>query len=296
MKKTLTLILITTMMTWALNTQATSYDQANWYLSVDVEQIRSKVLPLLPKAPKGEHNFTLEDNIPHEFQKITMYGHSEQEDDVSFVVSGQLEDFSLNEYIINTAYLVSSESPISLFDTSNYHGALIQQYQVKETNKNFSFYSAKIGQELMVLSFDKSEVENWIDQKYSTAELYQSDLVSLLVNIESAMAQVGADLSNNNQPFNSTVFKKITQFSASVYESDENLAIDSVLSTADEATAKQLAQVINGLVAMNALSDMDQNKPVLAALLAGLNISNQGKDLLITTAVAYSLLPQIEVD
>jgi len=89
---------------------------------------------------------------------------------------------------------------------------------------------------------------------------------------------------------------KVTQFSAAAYESGSDLSIDVVLSTADEATANQLVQVAQGLVAMNALSGASAEKPVLATLLNGLNISQQGTDLLITTAVPFSLLPQIDVD
>lgn len=296
MKKILTTLTLITLTACSFNSQAAAYNESNWYVTVDVEQIKSKVLPLLPTSNKNDVNFSFQDDVPEEIQQITLYGHSEAKDDLSIAISGDFAAFSMNEHIAELMVRVDEGSPISLSDTNGYNGRNIEHYIISDEDKSKSFYSAKISSELLVLSFEKSEIENWIDNKYDTNELHNTGLITMLVNIESAMAHMGADLQSNSKPFNSAVFQKVTQFSASVYESGENLAIDSALSTADEATAKQLEQVINGLIAMNALSNLDEKKPLLSALLSSLNITNQGNDLLISAEFALSLLPEINID
>lgn len=302
MKKTYIIILTLTL--FCLNSKASNYNEANWFLSIDVEQIKSTLLPLIPTTPKGKNKFSIENHLPQELQKMTLYGHSEQEDDLTVMATGNFSGFSLNDYITETLYQINGESPISLQSSENYQGVIINTFIVdentggKKDKHNAVFYSAKLDNSHLVISLVQDEVKNWIDQRYNLNDLYQSDLVSLLINIESAMAHMGADLSKNSQPFNSAMFQKINQFSASMYEAatGNDLSFEAALSTSDEATAKQLQQVINGLIAMNALSNLDENKPALSALMSGLNIDVQGSNLLITTSLPYSLIPEMDID
>ena len=298
MKKTLTTLTLTVLFVWSAASQATAYDEANWYVSIDVQQVREKIVPLLPTDGDAKYEFSLEQHIPKEVQQITLYGHSEAEDDLSMAINGDFTSFSLNEHLIGLMNQVDADEEISLtlYNTENYAGSVVEQYTISGDDKSKSFYSAVIDGQTLVLSFAEQEVKNWIDNRYATHTLRSSGLVSLLVNTESAMAHMGADLKNTQKSFNSAVFQKITQFSASVYESGDSLTIESALATADEATAKQLEQVINGLVAMNALSNLDQDKPALNALASALVISQQGQDLLITTALPYALLPELDID
>jgi hypothetical protein len=295
MKKTITLMAL--LLVTPFSSMAASYTEANWYLSMDVAQIRDKVLPLLPKETNHKNDFSLSENLPQELQRITLYGHTEKEDDVSVVLSGEFAGFSLNQYITDTLLQFKEASPITLSDSIAHGGAVIDRFTADPKHGgDFEFFSARINDHMMVISLDQSEVKNWIDQQYNPADLYQSDLISLLVNVESAMGKIGVDLSDHKRPFQSEMFTKVTQFSAAAYESGADLAIDLVLSTSDDATTTQLVQVAQGLVAMNALSGATQEKPVLTTLLNGINISKQGTDLLLTTSVPFSLLPQINVD
>ncbi|MEZ5471378.1 MAG: hypothetical protein R3E90_06330 [Marinicella sp.] len=296
MKKTL---MILTLSFFSFGSQASNYDEANWYLSIDVEQIKNTILPLMPqKESQGKNKISFKDNLPSELKKLTMYGHSEQEDDLTVIATGDFSTFSLNDYIVNLMYQVNGESPVSLQDTQTYQGTAINHFVVAEGRKNAEFYNAKLDNNHMIISLTEQEVKNWVDQRYSLSDIYQSDLVSLLVNVESAMAKMGTDLSKNSQPFNSAMFQKINQFSASMYEaaSGDALSFEAALATSDEATAKQLQQVLNGLVAMNALSNMEENKPALSAMMSALTIDLQGSDLLISTSLAYSLIPQFDID
>jgi hypothetical protein len=281
-----------------LTTQASNYDESNWYVTVDVDQVRTKIVPLLTTQKGAKVKLSIKKHLPQEVEQISFYGHSEAEDDLSVVVTGDFDSFEVNEYINSLMYLVEDKEDLSviMFDSNAHNGSLIEQYKITGDNESKSFYSAKISNDKIVLGFDKNEIKNWIDNKYSSSELKNTGLVSVLVNIESAMAHMGADLKSNKQAFNSAVFQKITRFSASVFDIGENLAIESALSTADEATAKQLEQVLNGLIAMNALSNLSDDNPLLSALASSLTISNHGSELLLSTEFALSLIPEFDVD
>ncbi len=292
------LFTLTCLISLSFNGQAVSYDEANWYVTVDVNQVRSKIVPLLSQNKNADVKLSIKKHLPQEVQQISMYGHSEAKDDLSIVVNGDFSTFEVNEYINSLMYLVEAQEDfnVALFDSNNHSGSLIEQYKISSEDDSKYFYSAKINNDLIVLSQEESEIKNWIDNKYNSNELKNSGMISVLVNIESAMAHMGADLDSNSQPFNSEVFNKINQFSASVFQTGDNLSIESALSTADEATAKQLEQVVNGLIAMNALSNLDQDNKILSAVLSGLQISNQGNDLLLSTEFALKLITQIDVE
>ncbi len=300
MKKTITTLFLTLTLTlaWSINAQATAYDEANWYFSVDIEQVRSKIMPLIPKHKDAHTDFSINEHLPTEVHYVTAYGHSEAEDDLSLVLKGDFSSFTLNDFINDLMYLVEEDKDvnIALFNTYTVNGQVVEEFRVEGGKENKSFFSSKLDNQTIVVSLDEAEVKNWANDDYSGHDLNSSGMVSLLVNIESAMAHMGADLSSNSKPFNSEVFKKITQFSASLYESEQNINIDAALSTADDATAKQLEQVINGLIAMNALSNMNEDKPVLAALLSGLVISNQGNDLLISSFFPMNMIKELDID
>lgn len=300
MKKLTTLLAIVFVSNF---THASNYDQANWYVSLDVEQFKSSVLPKLPIKVDSDAKFSIEGNIPDEVHKITVYGNSEKQNDASFVLSGNFSGFSLNEYIIDTMYKVTDESLISLFNTQNYNGSQINHFKiapkehpdVKHSIKK-SFFSAKINNDLMAISFDQDEVKNWIDENYNANELYKSNLVSILVDVEKATAHMGADLKTNNRHFNSAVFQKVHQVSASVSELTDAFSLTAALKSADEDTAKQLKVLADGLVAMNALSGMSDEEPLMGAVIEALKIEVHNNELLINIEIPFGLIPEIEVD
>lgn len=298
MNKLLTTLILSLLLIGSMATQASSYDKSNWYFSLDLEQVRNTIVPLIPKNTEAKNSFKMNEHLPAAVMQVTAYGHSEAENDLSLILSGDFTDFEVNDYIRGLMYSIDADEQVNigLFDAVSHNGSLVEHFQVTGDGQTKSFYSAKISNQMIVVSFEQAEVMHWIDQKYSRYDLRNSGMVSLLINIDSAMAHMGADLKSNSKPFNSAVFKKITQFSASLYEADESIVVDAALSTADVDTAKQLEQVINGLIAMNALSNLDQDKPLLSALLSGLNISNQGSDLLISTGFALSLIPQLDIN
>jgi len=298
MKKVFVVVSLMVLFTWVIESRAASYAEANWYVTVDVDQVRSTILPVLSQNKSVDAEFAIQKHSPQGLEQISVYGHSEDKEDLSFVVSGEFNTFEVNEYINSLMFLLETEEAfdVALFDSVNHNNRVIEEYRISGKNKTKSFYSAKVNDGLIVLSLDQNEVKRWVDSKYNANELQNSGLISVLINIESAMAHMGADLNSHKGSFNSTVFKKINQFSASVFESGKNITIESALSTADEATAQQLEQVLNGLIAMNVLSNLDDKNPLLSALASGLTISNQGNELLLSSEIALSLIAEIDLD
>ncbi len=297
MKKTFAVIGLLMLFIIQAASQAASYDEANWYITVDVNQVRSTILPILPNNKVTDIEAKIAKHLPQGVEQISFYGHSEQEGDLSLVVNGEFSSFELSEYINSLLYLVEDEDEVDvvLFDSFTHNSRTIEEYRVSGRDESKAFYSAKVNDATIVLSLDESEVKHWVDNKYDTNELKNSGLVSVLVNIESAMAHMGADLASNSRSFNSAIFQKINQFSASIFETGDNLNIEAALSTADEKTAKQLEQVINGLVAMNALSTIDHGSELVTGVLEALEISNQGNDLLIRTEFSLSLIKEMKM-
>ncbi|MCX7554274.1 hypothetical protein OS175_10320 [Marinicella sp. S1101] len=277
---------------------ATGYDEANWFATVDVEQVRTKILPLLAKNKHANVKINLDEHLPDGLVKLTLYGHSEQEDDLGLVAVGDFTGFDLNEYVNGLMYWVEPEEEVTfnLIESEYHAGQMIQHFSFSDGENTKSIYSTQLSDELIVISVELDEVKQWANGAYNDFQMNQSGLVSLSVNIESAMAHMGADLSSNTGPFNSVVVSKIKQFSASIYDVGEGLSIEGALGTADAATAKQLEQVVNGLIAMNALSNLDQKNPIVAALVASLAIINQGNELIISTELPYNLIPVMDVD
>ena len=298
MKKAFVVVSLMVLFAWVVESRAASYAEANWYVTIDVDQVRSTILPVLSQNKSVDAEFAMQKHSPQGLEQISVYGHSEDKEDLSFVVSGEFNTFEVSEYINSLMFLLETEEAfdVVLFDSVNHNSRVIEEYRISGKSKTKSFYSAKVNDGLIVLSLDQNEVKRWVDNKYNANELQNSGLISVLINIESAMAHMGADLNSHKGSFNSTVFKKINQFSASVFESGNNITIESALSTADEATAQQLEQVLNGLIAMNALSNLDDKNPLLSALASGLTISNQGNELLLSSEIALSLIAEIDLD
>lgn len=291
------ILIISLFLVLPYDSEAKPFNESNWYATVDVVQFKNKVMPMLVQFSSGKNNFTFKDTFPDEFKRITLYGHSEFKNDVSAVITGDFNAFSVTNYIIEKLHTVDGDSTISLNEVTKYNGINISSYSDLKKNEEKSFYSAKLNSNLVVASFDQEEVRNWIDHKYDINKIQVSGLISLLLNTESDIAHIGADLKSNSSPFNSTLFQKINQISANVYESSsEDLTVEAALSTADEAMTKQLEQVVNGLIAMNALSNSGKNNQTLAKVLSGLQINNDGNELLISVEVPYNLFSKAELD
>lgn len=305
MKKNITIILVACLI--SCTSFAASYDKSNWFLSVDINQLKTKVLPNLPVSSNNDSQFLLQENIPDGVQSITAYGNSEEHGETSVVIAGQLENLTLIDFIETTFNNLKESKgakekfPLKIESSSSYQGVSINKFAfsegiVAENLEDKVFYNAKMDDEFMIISKDKSEVQRWIDQVYNLNDLYKNELISASFNLENALAQLGTDLKSNHNMFNSAMFQKVTQISATVHELNNVLELNSSLKATDSETVKQLQMIVNGLLAMNALSDIGQDEPLISAVMSKLLIEANGNELLLSTEIPLNLIPEIEID
>ncbi len=241
---------------------ADGFNDATWYVSIDVEQARSTLIPRLSARSKNHNDFEFNKLIPQGVTHITLYGQSDESSTLTKVMSGDLADFSVLSFVEGLEEQAGEDAKLSLLESSKNNGYVIEHYVISGDEKNKSFYTVKLNDNTVVTSFNREEVVNWSNNKYNTSGLHQTGLVTVQVNIASAMMHMGADIDQGAEPFQSHMFKKIKQVSASLAEDQDDLLIEVALVTEDDAAAKQVNAVVNGLVAMNALSDASSsNKP-----------------------------------
>jgi len=94
----------------------------------------------------------------------------------------------------------------------------------------------------------------------------------------------------------STVFQKINHLSASVMDMGSNLNVEAALGTRDEATAQQVQQVINGLVAMNALSSQADRSEAWMTMMNKLSVVKKGQDLILSTSIPFDIAIEAVAD
>lgn len=280
----------------AFNAHADGYDDATWYVSLDIEQARAKLIPHLSEHTKSNNNFEFTALTPVGINQVTMYGQSKESSTFTMVLSGQLGDFSTTDFISELEKQAGEDANVSLKESTKNNGHTIDHFVVKGDEKNKSFYTSKLNANTVVASFNKGEVLNWSNNKYNTSGLHQTGLVTVQVNIASAMMHMGADIDQGAEPFQSHMFKKIKQVSASLMEDQDDLLIEVALVTENEAAAKQVNAVVNGLVAMNALSDASTSNKAVSALLNNLDISNKGSHVMVLSHLPLALLAEIDFD
>jgi len=290
------LMYIMSLLLLSLSVQAANFNEANWYLTIDVAQIRDRIVPLLPDIKKAQKHLKIDALVPEGVGQVTLYGQSNQDNDLTAVFHGQFDQFSIPDYVSQLMIAANEFDTLAVNSMKAYKGRVIEHISSTDDDDDVSIYASAVNSHTMVVSFDQAEVKNWIDQRYSDQALVPGGLVTLLVNVESAMAHMGADLSDDQGNFKSTVFQKINRISGSVIDDGANLLIEAAFGTRDEATAKQVEQVINGLVAINALSNQATESPALATVIQKLRVINQGKDLIFSTSIPFDLAIEAMVD
>lgn len=296
MKKIIQLILIVTL-SLSFNAMATGQDQAGWYVSFDVDQIKTKLLPVIKQTDKGQSNhFSLETHVPEEISHITLYGQHNNKWSTTAVLSGDLRHFSVMNYLDYLAAEAGENHPVKQIKATQHGQRSIHHYEIQKGDQGKPFYSSHINDRTVVASFSLKEVKRWIDGGHDLADLHQTSLVSVQVNIESALVHAGADLEQNPPAFQSHMFKKIKQFAGSVIEADDQLLVEAVLVTENDTTATQVQTVINGLIAMNALSDMAAESEDLKVIIENLSVATAGPQVQLLTQFPLALIADMDID
>ncbi len=279
----------------ASSVQATNFDQANWYLSADIAKIKDRFMPHLVKNKAADKSLKFSALFPDTLTQITLYGQTNQDDDVTAVIRGQFNQFSVSDYIAKLNFLADAGDELNVDSSLDYKGTTIEHIQSNEDDE-VSIYASILNGQMMVVGFDLAEVKNWINGRYAESDVIPTGMLTLLVNADAAMAHMGADLSKNNGGFKSTVFQKINHLSASMTDQGSSLAVEAALGTRDEATAQQVQQVINGLVAMNDLSTQSDQSEAWMTMMQTLKVVKKGQNLILSTSIPFDVAIEAMLD
>ena len=285
-------LILTMIVSFQLN--AEGIKDATWYLSMDIDQLQDNEIV---KMLKGENS---EVDIPQELSYLTVYGDSRGIDDATAVVTGDFRDFSIASHILELLSAEKDASQLIKEDSLLYHDHEVKIIMVRNDgeegeDKFKKIYFSKINDNLSVVSLHLDEIKNWIDDVYSDLDIDKDSLFAVVVNVESALAHMGMNLDDNSHMMHSQIFQKVSQVSASVTEVADDILLEVALSANDEAAATLIEQVINGLIAMNNLSNANNNE-LHAMLMQNLSIERNANNVLINTYAALAELKKMDMD
>ena len=277
-------------------------NDATWYVSIDVDQIKNNEIYRVFQANINQppNDFpTKFEKIPKEISYISLYGNAKGAENATAVIHGDFSQFSISDYALE--FLYSQEDVAELINESSvgYKNQLIKVLQAEEVEGNDGqkikeVYFSKVNNNLTVVSFQLDEVKNWIDQNYDNHQINKGSLFSVVVDVQSALAHMGMNIDESNHMMQSEIFQKVAQVSASASEVNSDMVLDVALTSNDEATAKQIEQVINGLVAMSNLSGSTDNNELNITLMQNLKIERNGNNILINTYASIEEIIQMD--
>ncbi len=277
---------------------AAGLNDATWYVSVDVDQIENNEIYKFFEAKVKSSETDDFVKIPDEISYISLYGNAKGAEDATAVIHGDFSQFSISEHLLELLYTHESDAADMIEEsTVNYKNNEIKSLKVDEGHSGDAkeVFFSKVNSGLTVISFQLDEVKNWLDNNYDNHEINQGSLFSVVVDVQSALAHMGMNIDSNNHMMQSEIFQKVAQVSASASEVNSDMVLDVALSTNDEATAVQIEQIINGLVAMNNLSGANDKNELHATFMQNLNINRNGNDILMSTYASIEDIKRYEI-
>jgi hypothetical protein len=294
-KKSPPVLLLLLLTVFSIQSFAGGIQDATWYVSIDVDKVENNKIYqlLLDNKQQFSDNESFElSKIPSEISHITLYGDAKGSEDATALIHGDFSRFSLNEHILKLIYSHDEISNKIKDSVISYKKHEINVFKVDETkidsdHKDKEIYLSKVNNGLTVISFKINEVEKWLDNVYSEKSMKNDSLFSVEVDVASALAHMGVNLDDHNFKMQSEIFKKVSQVSASLSESNDDIEVVVALNASDEANAVQIEQVINGLIAMKNLSGGNDDNQLQAEFLQNLTIERSESSILISSYASY---------
>lgn len=284
----------------AFNSNAVNMNDASWYLNVDIDTLKQGPLNSVMKIEDEEVNEMINLFFGAEFHQqvnqITLYGDNEGFGDFSVLLQGDFTEKSRQDLFnhknikLDEEVIYFKDHPIHQFDINK--NIQVLGYEEKVTiddETDIKLYVTELQPNLIMLSRDLSDTQSWISNKFNVNDISQSGLFSVIVNLQQALAHGGMKLDKGNMKMNSEILKKVSQVSFSIIEDKDSYILEAALTTDDDATATQVLQVLNGLIALNALSNVSDNE-LHNQLMSNLDIQRNGFNIIITTSAETNLI------
>ena len=300
-KSPLLLIILLLLTFISFQSNAGSINDASWYLSIDLEQIRSnKIYNLLKdnglKSPNHDgHAFQVKmDTIPDEISYLTLYGKSKSKHDATLLIHGDFRSFDISQFVLDFMYTKDEISQLLKDRTIDYKGHTITVMTINKGGNDEAqdVFFTKINNNLSVVTFKRNDINSWIDGKYHDSDIKDGSLFSVVVNVKSAMTHMGMNIDKNDNALQSQMLKKVNQISASISEQLNEIHIDVALTAKNQEIANQIIMVGNGLIAMKNLS-AENNDETLNKLIQNLSIIQEGNNVLINSFIDFNALEKL---
>ena len=293
---------------WSINSQAVEVSSADWTLSVNLNAIKASPLAAIIDEKHGKDDDALElmahvfgPDFADQINEIHLYGAVGGQDDFSVLVQG---DFTSES---RAAFFAHDNLRIDSRDIS-FGNHTIQEWEINENtaiinfdgaehiadaDKELTLYVAEVGSDLIMLSRDLNDVQSWLSGHNSYNDFSQNGIFSMIVNVQEALARGGMKMGGHHGAFQSDLMKKLSQVSFSMIEDGDNMLIEAALSAKDQETTAQIQQVLNGLIALNALSNKNIDNDFGASLLSNLKIENNGDHIIVSSFAPFALIEEI---
>jgi hypothetical protein len=286
----------------SLNSSAVEMDEASWYLNVDLTSIKQSPLKSIMDHKDKDLNKAINIFMGNEFHdqidQITLYGETKGFEDFSVLIQGDFTEnakhqfFSHPQIKLDENYIKFNNTKIHQWSINENTKIIGMEEEINFENhkdKEFDLYLTELSPRLIMLSRDLADAKRWIDNDYSINDISENGVFSVIVNLQEALAHGGMKIEDGEMDFHSKILSKVSQLSFSIIEGESEYIFEAALAAEDEATALQVEQVLNGLLALNALSNSNDN-PLHGELMKQLKIEKSDLNLLISTSASSDLV------
>jgi len=309
-KRPLFTTLMVLCLTFSFNSQAVELNAADWFLSVNVATIKSSPLGAIIEEKSDADDdeaiallsHVFGPDLPEQINEVNIYGSVNGEDDFSILVQGDFTTSSKAAFFAHENLRVDSRditfgSHTIQELTINENTAVIGfdgDEDIADVDTDVVVYAAEVRPDVLMLSRDLQDVKNWLSGQHDFSQLSQNGIFSMVVNVQEALARGGIKVDDHHHAFQSDLMKKLSQISFNLIEDGENMLIEAALSATDNDTAAQIQQVLNGLVALNALSNKNLQNDFGAQLLSNLKIESNGNNIIVSSYAPFALIDELK--
>ncbi len=281
---------------------AVNKTNADWYLHMNIKAIKNGPLKELIQQRTADNNVDkilntiFGKNIKDELEKFTIYGAHTGFKDFTLILQGDFSDKARKDFLSkmkagkNHSTKKIAGQKLHHWSFDGYQSGDGDDFNINVADKPIELFATELNHRAFVISRDENEIKAWLNGKYNLQEFDRKGVFEVVVNLQNTLAHGGFNFGKEqiDLGFDSSVMKKVLQFSFSVSDRGENTAIEIGLVTKDKQIANQLKNIVNGLIALQAMvGDMDED---IKAFVNNLSIEVKGVNVLLKSSISTAEL------
>lgn len=290
---------------------------ATWYVHINLESLRGFANGTLDIQAELDEAFEdiredLHIDLSRELHAITVFGERLEPKNGTLVAHG---DFSIN----TQRSLLDKFHLGRVGQVVNHRGADIYQFrfteevvkQIAEDHGKYidaddididmddegPFFSSFVDNRALVLSRSQEQVERFIDSNGRLGANLRNDTVVLaVIDARSAMVQGGVDIDGAGigDLADTPMLNQVDQIAFLLADQNGDAAINVEMITRDEQTARQIRDVVGGLIALKSM--MAEEEPQLAELMRDVRVDSNGSKVELSLLISSQTLSDLADD